>query len=572
MRNLILSGFMATGKTTIGRLVAQCLGATFVDSDSEIERRMGRSIAELFAGPGGEAAFRQIEAEVVQEVLRGSGKVIALGGGALLDATSRMLAESTGLVITLTCAPDEIARRVGDASDRPLLAMSEDERLIDETARVQKIEALLSQRQWIYGRYLQVDTTGRAPEVVADEVVSLYRVYELGCSQEDAATGHDKSHPYSSAANPVDHPLLVGELRVEAARHTRIVAGDVVNILADGLLPTPNPSPSKGGESRPIVVLITDTHVSRLHGAVVRTALEPTSRQIVDITVPAGEVFKTLETVQRVYRSCYDAGVDRNALVIGLGGGVIGDLAGFVAATYLRGLRLILIPTTLLAQVDAAIGGKVGVDFGMAKNMIGAFYPAEMVVIDPRFLHTLSPTLLSEGLAEMVKIAVIGDADLLAALEDLANAVAIVDRPDLIKRAALDKVKVVQCDPYDRGERALLNFGHTVGHALEAFSEFRLPHGHAVAIGMVVATHISIELGLCAPELLDRLITLLERFGLPTVLPQLDSDLLLRLMAHDKKRTAGELRFVLPLAPGHATIRPVPRDVILASLALSQQR
>jgi len=237
-------------------------------------------------------------------------------------------------------------------------------------------------------------------------------------------------------------------------------------------------------------------------------------------------------------------------VVIGLGGGVIGDLAGTFAATYLRGLHLVLVPTTLVAQVDASIGGKVGVDLRTVKNMVGSFYPAELVIIDPDVLGSLPPAAVSDGLSEIVKIALVRSPRLLSTLENLREPLDVIRDTALIREAARQKILVVERDPREQGERELLNYGHTIGHAVEAASAYRLSHGQAVAVGMVAETRLAEVAGWCAPGVLGRLEALLRNFGLPRAARGLDPDIVFGHLREDKKRKGKQIRFVVPTTIG----------------------
>jgi 3-dehydroquinate synthetase len=233
-----------------------------------------------------------------------------------------------------------------------------------------------------------------------------------------------------------------------------------------------------------------------------------------------------------------------------------------LAATYMRGVHLVLAPTTLLAQVDAAIGGKVAVDATGVKNLAGAFYPADVVAIDPLVLQTLNDGLLSEGMAEVIKIAFVQSAELLTDLERLAGARDVLGRTDIARLAALLKADLVARDPYERGDRALLNFGHTVGHGLEAASGYRLSHGEAIAIGMIAELRIAVELGHSQPGLLPRLTDRLASVGLPTsgFSANVDPSDVLRAMGGDKKRASGVTRFAVPVAAGEGAVIAVSKE------------
>jgi 3-dehydroquinate synthase len=280
------------------------------------------------------------------------------------------------------------------------------------------------------------------------------------------------------------------------------------------------------------------------------------------VTLPDGEPHKTLETVRYLYEIFIDAGLDRDGVVIALGGGVIGDLAGFAAATYLRGVRLVQMPTSLLAMLDASIGGKVAVNLPRGKNLVGAFWPPLFVLADSDVLATLPERELGNGLAEMVKAAIVGDVELFEELER-GNRPYTAER---LLRAAAVKRRLVAEDPFEDGRRVALNLGHTFAHALEVVSGYTLPHGQAVAIGLVAAARLAARLQLCAAELPERIAALLQELGLTIECP-LDPQALLAAMGTDKKRRGGQLRFVLPRALGTVVVvERVPPAAVQAAL------
>ncbi len=534
MTHLILNGFMGTGKSTVGRLLAGQMGLSFIDTDDLVEAELGTTIAEAFTSIG-EAKFRAVEADVVRSVLALPSAVIALGGGSLLNPDTRDIAENAGFVVTLVCQPDEIVDRVGTLSTRPLLSG------VPGTTTAERVRSLLGSRAEAYGRYTQVSTSARSPRSVAAEIVGLYQ-------ERIGANGvADRSH-------------LVASLLTESSKRSAVLAGALEDSLTH---PSVDSLLTRGG----LAVLISDEVVHEKHGQRARSAIEEHGAHVIDIVVPAGEQHKVLATVEGVYHHCQQANLDRESVVMALGGGVITDMAGFVAATYLRGLPLVLLPSTLLAQVDAAIGGKTGLDFGSAKNSVGAFYPADAVVLDASLLRTLPPSFLSDGLSEMVKMGIIWDKELLEHLEGLPNAAGILERTDIIERAVRDKVEIVRQDPNERGLRAILNFGHTAGHGIEAASGYHLSHGSSVALGMLVATHVAVELGVCRSGLLDRLVTVLRKFDLPIARPALDLEEVLRVVSYDKKRRGNEIRMVLPEVPGRAIVQTVGADVLRRALA-----
>ncbi len=307
--------------------------------------------------------------------------------------------------------------------------------------------------------------------------------------------------------------------------------------------------------------VLSDGNVEATHAARAAAALAAAGYQTVRAQLPPGEEHKTLDTVRSLYEVLLGARLERRSPVVAVGGGVTGDTAGFVAATYLRGVPLIQCPTTLLAMVDSSVGGKVGVDVPQGKNLIGAFYQPSLVVIDTDTLATLPARELRCGLAECIKHAVIRDAALLTWTSAHLPQILALDPPtlvELIERNVQIKAWVVMHDEKEAGERAHLNFGHTFGHAIESTTGYsRYHHGEGVALGMVAATRLAIVAGLCKPDLLATLVDLLRRTGLPVSAPGdalPATATLMEAMTLDKKVAGGRIRFILPQGPGQVTI------------------
>jgi 3-dehydroquinate synthase len=295
--------------------------------------------------------------------------------------------------------------------------------------------------------------------------------------------------------------------------------------------------------------LISHPSLLTLYGPTVIHALQAAGFTVVTCPVPEGERSKTLLAASRLYTRLAQSGADRQSVICALGGGVIGDLSGFVAATYMRGIPLVQLPTTLLAMVDSSIGGKTGVNHKLGKNLIGAFYPPRAVFTDTSLLRSLPDREYLCGLSEVVKAGVIDDVALFTRIEEQVEAVhqrqEHVVGP-LIEQAIAVKVRVVQEDPTERGVRAILNFGHTIGHALEAATAYtRYSHGEAVAIGMALVAELSERLGYCSSTVRHRLCTLLQTLRLPVTYTGIAPQDLLDVMAHDKKAIAGVVRFIL---------------------------
>jgi len=298
------------------------------------------------------------------------------------------------------------------------------------------------------------------------------------------------------------------------------------------------------------VVIVSDENVAPHWSAPLLDAFARAGVQAALVTLPAGEAHKRLDAIARLYDEFLAAGLDRSGVVMALGGGVIGDMAGFAAATYLRGVRFVQAPTSLLAMVDSSVGGKTGVDLPQGKNLVGAFKQPELVIMDPELLATLPAVEFRNGLAEVVKHGIIADPALFAQLQ--------ADGPEslqsLLARALRVKIGVVERDPFEQGERAHLNLGHTFAHAFEQVSHYAIPHGQAVGVGLVASAHLSLICGHCRPALPDRIADVLDRLALPTQFSGLDQSAVIAAMSTDKKRKRGRVRFVLPHEIGRVAV------------------
>jgi 3-dehydroquinate synthase len=316
--------------------------------------------------------------------------------------------------------------------------------------------------------------------------------------------------------------------------------------------------------------VIVDSNVAGLHLPQLARSLEQAGIDSIVATVPSGEQHKTLTTLVPIYDRILSAKIDRQTPVLALGGGVVGDMAGFLAATILRGVPFVQIPTTLLSMVDASVGGKTGVDTAFGKNLIGAFHQPMAVFIDPEALRTLPRHELCNGLAECIKHEIIRDADGFRARErDIGRALEldIEYLNELIAHNVAIKAAVVAADPYEKGERAHLNFGHTFGHAIESVSNYRFSHGESVALGMCAAAKLSRDMGMLDDAALARINTLIARAGLPTSGLTLDAQAVVDAMHYDKKTRSGRLRLVVCEGIGRAVIREdAPADLVLRAV------
>ncbi len=484
--NIVLYGPPGVGKTTVGNLVAERLGREFADGDEWIEAHWGRAVPDYF--PGDEALFRAREAEACRRWSARDDLVIAPGGGALLNPHSRAALEASGVILCLTAKLDTLLSRLEGGHIRPLLSG-------DPAAR---LSALLKEREPLYRSFaLQVSTDARPIESVADEVIARFR-----------------------AAEGV----------------TRFELGDCSALMGPGLFAR-LPEFLELKSLRPPFVVITDSRVAPLHGDAMGHALSAPLIQF-----PAGEAHKTLDTVRELYAACLARGLERGGTVVAVGGGVVGDVAGFVAATFMRGVRWVNLPTTVLAMADASLGGKVGVDLPEGKNLVGAFHPPTLVVSDMDTLTTLPDAEFFSGFAEVVKAGVIGDPDLLLRIDHRRS----ISPGEILACAAAVKVGIVNADPYEQGERAKLNLGHTIGHGVEAASGYTLRHGEAISIGMVAEARLAEAMGLAESGLSRQIAFYLQNSGLPTRAVNLKPETVRALMKADKKKAEGKLKFTLP--------------------------
>jgi len=525
VRHIIITGFMGTGKTTVGRDVARRLDRPFIDMDAEIEVRALKPVSRIFAEDG-EAAFRQMEAALCAELCAQPAAVIATGGGTLIDPTNRERMLSSGTVVCLTGAVDELLQRLREVGnpDRPLLNVSH--------PRTRMLQLLEARREAYAAIPWQIDTTGRAVAEIAAQIIHIANAVTL----------------------PVRHP-----------------GGRYDIHIGDGMLAHVGSALLAGGAAAGSVVAIVSTPVvAPLYAASVEDSAASAGLRPLLCSIPDGESYKTLQTVAGLYQRFLTAGLDRSSAVLSMGGGVTGDIAGFAAATYMRGVRFAQLPTTLLAMVDASVGGKTGVDLAQGKNLVGAFKQPAWVIIDPTVLTTLPLEELRCGLAELLKHAVIGDPALFAQLEAQVGEPLNWAQGELapwIARSLRVKIDIVEQDPFERGRRAVLNFGHTVGHALERLSGFELRHGQAISVGMVAAAKIAAQLGWADPALAGRLEAVLSSWGLPVRCPPFEAEQICQALAFDKKKRGPELRWILPRAIGQVEIADsVPPEVVKAVL------
>lgn len=508
---------MGTGKGSVARELGRLLARPVIDTDSLVESMAGLSISQIFS-QSGEEAFRRLETQALEMIQKIRGSIISTGGGAPLAEGNSALLRQCGRVVLLTAEPGEIARRIrltpGGPGSRPLLAGAPD--------RLEpRLRELLRDREGAYRKvsHQQVDTTGLSPREVALRIVSLL---ELG----DAPGRGGGTHQNLSEEVKVGHGFVLSP------------PGDLL------------PSSLRGRRG----VLVTDPLVGSLYEERVRASLA----KFVDLEtlyVPPGERAKSLPQVEDLYRSFLNMGLGRDGVVIALGGGAVGDVAGFAAATFMRGIPHVQIPTTLLSQVDSSLGGKTGVNLEGHKNLVGSFHQPSLLLADAEFISTLGFGEIRSGLAEVLKYGFTLDRELLNPVlkwggplggEDPAFS-GVLEEENLVpivKRCLALKADIVARDEREGGLREVLNFGHTLGHAVESLTGMK--HGEAVSVGMCFAAFLGEELGMSTRGIFTEVRQAVTSVGLPSFpLSDLEARDLAQRMKGDKKARGGRVRMIL---------------------------
>ena len=519
--NIILVGMMGSGKSTVGKALAKQTNKIFVDSDVEIQQRTGVSIPHIFDVEG-EDGFRQRESTEIESIVNRDNMVLATGGGAILLEANRTSMVRNGIVVYLQANVNELWQRTRHDKNRPLLQTENP---------LMKLTELYEQRNQLY-----MD--------IADIVI------QTGRQSAHCLTLQLAGQIESYRKKATERKSMANKLTVELKeRSYDIFIG--TNLLSKVELVTAH-IPKKR------VAIITNTTVAPLYLSPLVEKLSVAGIDSTCVILPDGESYKTSATLNLIFDKLLENRCERSTPLIALGGGVIGDMTGFAAATYLRGVPFIQIPTTLLAQVDSSVGGKTGINHPLGKNMIGAFYQPQVVLADITTLSTLPDKELSAGLAEVIKYGLIRDLPFLEWLEKNMEALVARDLQALqyaITRSCENKAEVVGTDERESGERALLNLGHTFGHAIESGMGYGVwLHGEAVAAGTVMAADLSCRMGWISAEDLARVRKIFIRANLPVVSPKLGSEKYLELMGLDKKVEGGKIRFILLKKLGHAVI------------------
>jgi 3-dehydroquinate synthase len=508
---IVLTGFMGTGKTSVGEELGRRLGYPFIDTDDLIEEREDMPISLIFKEKG-EDFFRDVERRVVEKVSLMSNVVIATGGGVIKDKKNVENLRRRGILVWLQADPGIILKRVLlEGGKRPLLDVEEP---------LNEIKRLLAEREGLYRQSdISIDTNYITTGEAAQEIIENLSLD----TQEVAVALGDRSYTIVIGRKALQH---LG-LRLKEFRPSR-------------------------------VAIISNKTVFPLYREPLQKSFENSGIKHDIFLVPDGEEYKDLLWASYLYGELLKARFDRNSLLVAFGGGVIGDLTGFVASTYMRGIRYVQVPTTLLSQVDSSVGGKTGVNHPMGKNMIGTFYQPSLVLIDIDTLKTLPQQEFRSGMAEIIKYGIIADRELFDSLEKNRDDIYMAGDSlvTLLQRSCEIKAEVVSQDEKETGLRAILNFGHTIGHAVETVTGYRrFLHGEAIALGMCCAADLAVRLGMLLNRDAARIKRLVELYALPVSLPDdIDVSDIINAMEIDKKAQSGRLRFVLPESIGKVKI------------------
>ena len=533
MRNVFLIGPMGSGKTAVGKHLARSLDLEFHDADAEIEHRTGVNIPFIFEKEG-EAGFRDREREVIDALTKLDSVVIATGGGAVLLPENREHLAKRGCVVYLETSVAQQLDRTRHSKQRPLLNTGDPE---------SKLRSLMELREPLYKSIadITVSTDGQRVTAVCDKILAELK-------RRERSTGGEARYEVQQLSIDLgdrSYPIHIGTGLLKNRE-----------LLADAI-------PARD------VFVVTNERVGPLYLSTLVDSLA--GKRVESIQLPDGEAHKTLATVNSIFDALVAARMNRDAAIVALGGGVVGDMAGFAAACYQRGIDYVQVPTTLLAQVDSSVGGKTAVDHPGGKNLIGAFHQPRAVIADIATLVTLPDRELRAGLAEVVKYGFIRDAAFLAWIEEHAQALLARDADALayaIRRSCEIKAEVVGIDEREQGLRAILNFGHTFGHAIETATGYgEWLHGEAVATGMVIAADMSQRLGSISTAESDRVKRTIAGLGLPVEAPRIGAQRAFELMGMDKKVLGGKIRLVLLKSLGEAIVSDdYSPDVLRATL------
>ncbi|MBK7491304.1 MAG: 3-dehydroquinate synthase [Nitrosomonas sp.] len=527
--NIILVGMMGAGKTTIGKALASSLDKEFVDSDHEIQERTGVKIPVIFEIEG-EAGFRKRESEALLELSQKRNIILATGGGAILNPENRQLLKRSGIVIYLRASVNDLYRRTRHDKNRPLL----------QTQNLYaRLNELYVQRDALYREtaHVIIDSGKQGVRFLVQKLINKLISIDFNTIMQGDQNNimQTITVDFTPLAEKRSYPIHIGH---GILQHVDLI----VSCL-----------PQKR------VAIVSNSTIAPLYLEKLQTALEKQGVRTMPIILPDGETHKNWETLNIIFDALLKNHCERNTTILALGGGVVGDLTGFAAATYLRGVPFIQIPTTLLAQVDSSVGGKTGINHPLGKNMIGAFYQPLMVLADSATLNTLPDRELRAGLAEVIKYGLIRDPAFFDWLEQNMHRLLARDPVTLneaIQRSCENKAEIVAADEKEKGIRALLNLGHTFGHAIENGMGYGVwLHGEAVAAGTVMAAELSRRMKLIGEADVQRIRKIFIQAGLPVVAPEMPAEKYLELMLLDKKVESGKTRFIVLNRIGEAVMR-----------------
>ena len=523
MQRIFLVGLPGSGKTTIGHRTASLLGWDFVDTDDVLAERMGMPVGQVLVEYG-EKRFRELESEVLHELADGVRVIIATGGGMVISQANRRFMREHGLTVYLQASIETSWKRMQETSGhiaRPLISGEDG---------LQRLQGLyMARREWYEEAAIHIDTEEGSQNALARRLISLA-----------LARGYLflPFLPREVIKFPIGN--VSSEVIVEWGGLSHL--GKALHTL----------------EFSKRLFVITDSRVGELYTESMQTLLESAGFQPHIFTMPEGEASKSFKYFQLIVDWLVEHKAERKEAIIALGGGIVGDLAGFIASCYLRGVPFVQIPTTLLAQVDSAIGGKTGFNHTLGKNLIGSYYQPKLIYVDPAFILTLPERIYCEGWVEIAKYAMVLDEKLFTLLEENLDMLRVRDPAlltSIVARAIRMKMEIVQSDELDFGLRTILNYGHTFGHALEATSDYGTwLHGEAISIGMEVAARVAVACGKLSRGEAIRQTRLLQELNLPIRCSGVDTDAILNTMQRDKKVRAGRMRWVLPTRIGHAEV------------------
>ena len=532
--NIYFTGFMASGKTRIGKLLAEHLKRDYMDSDALIVKRAGKSIAEIFEQDG-EAKFRELEKEAIREISQKKKTVVSLGGGAITQSENVHTVKNSGILVCMRADPEVLCERIGRSNSRPLMAGLEPE------ARLEKIKTMITEREKFYSLAdFNIESNESPPEErVLPLILEALKLWEHLAARVELSSGEC-------------YPIFIGK---NILKH--------INILLKTLKLLPQND----------MLVCTDSNIAKKQKENLKMLCKKAGESK-SFIFPAGENSKQLEVLNRLWTFMLKHRYSRKTCLLQFSGGVVGDMAGFAAATYQRGISFVQIPTSLLAMVDSSVGGKVAINHPEGKNMLGAFYQPKGVMCDLAVLKTLPKEEFRAGLAEIVKYGIIYDCDFFEWLEKNASAILakeIAALRHVVKRSCEIKAAVVGIDEHELGLRAILNYGHTFGHAIEKLTDYnKFSHGLAVGLGMRVAGRLSVITGRWSEKDESRQNELLNKFRIPRTLKECKVELSLKslwsAMGADKKTDKKTRFYILPLRIGEVekTSEPTREQVLEA--------